>query len=788
MTSSTPRPRTALIYSLFFLSGVAALVYEASWSRLVGLAVGHTAGAAAVVLAAYFTGLAAGQLLGGRLAGRVPPLLAYGAAEVLAAGWACLVPALLDWVGGPAGRGGPDLLRGSPAGQAAWCFLILLPATVPLGVTLPLVVEALADGGGRRAAVAYGLNTAGGVVGIVAASAVLLVSVGVRASGFAAAALAAGCGLTACLLAARRRERPGPVATAGPVDQGGGMRGWAAVAAVSGFGTLGLEVLYTRLFALVFHNSTYTFGAVVAGFLLALSGGAVLAARLGRRFSPRAVAAAAFALGGPALAVSVAAFPRVTGLAYFSAGDSFGGYLAGAFGLVAAFVLPPVVLLGMAFPAALQAAAGGRAVGRVTAANTLAAAGGALAAGFLLPPLLGLWAAFAAFVALFGAAGAVLLAWGKRRTLAALTLAGSGASAGIVAGVTADGRDGGAELVRRWETAYGWVDVVRNPGDGSLAVRQNLHYRHGSTAYAAREYRQGRLPLLLHPRPAEVAFLGLGTGLTAAPAVVDGAVESAVVVELIPEVADAARLLAAANLGVVDHPKVELRIDDARHHLRRTDLRFDVIVSDLFVPWESRAGYLYTVEFYETVRDRLKPGGLFCQWVALYQFGPDQFELVADSFAAVFPHATVWWGQLDAKYPIVALVGSGGPLAADPARLEDRLAAWDAVPGGADPDLRVPADVPALYVGEWVRDPGRPLNTDEHPRLEFAAPVSHRAGRTLSGPALRRYFDRVLARLPAGGVRFGGELGGPAGDADRRRAVQRLSLFGGDAPEGRGEP
>ncbi|MBX9625837.1 MAG: hypothetical protein K2X82_18700, partial [Gemmataceae bacterium] len=190
------------VYALFFLSGVAALVYEASWSRLIGLTVGHTAGAAAVVLAAYFAGLAAGQRLGGRLAGRVPPLLAYGLAEVLAAGWACLVPSLLDWVGSP---GEPDLLCGSPAGQAAWCFMILLPATVPLGVTLPLVVEALADGGGRRAAVAYGLNTAGGVVGIIVATSILLVAVGVRASGFAAAALAAGCGLTACLAAARRR-------------------------------------------------------------------------------------------------------------------------------------------------------------------------------------------------------------------------------------------------------------------------------------------------------------------------------------------------------------------------------------------------------------------------------------------------------------------------------------------------------------------------------------------------------------------------------------------------------
>ncbi|MBX9582072.1 MAG: fused MFS/spermidine synthase [Gemmataceae bacterium] len=776
-------PRAALVYALFFLSGVAALVYEASWSRLVGLAVGQTAEAAALVLAAYFTGLAAGQFLGGRLAPRVPPLLGYGAAELVAAAWACLVPAFLSWVGSPVGPGEVDAFRDSSGGRAAWCFVILLPVTIPLGATLPLAVEALAARGGSRRCgpIAYGLNTAGGLVGIVAASAVLLVVVGVRASGLLAAALSAACGLTACVAASSRRgaNTPGGAAAV-EEEQAGGSSGWPVLAAISGFGILGLEVLYTRMFALVLHNSVYTFGAVVAAFLLALSAGAAAAVRLGRRWPPGRVAAASFSTGGLALAASVAAFPRATGLSYFSAGETFAGYLAAAFGLVVVFVLPPVVLLGMTLPAAIHAAAGGRAVGRVTAANTLAGAAGALAAGFLLPPLVGLWSSFAAFVALFGVAGAALLVRGGSRRLAA---ASAGTTAGlsvlIVSGRLVDGSDdGGVQVVRRWESAYGWVDVVRTGRGDSLAVRQNLHYRHGSAAYAVREYRQGRLPLLLHPRPAEVAFLGLGTGLTAAPAVVDRDVERAVVVELIPEVVEAARLLAAANLGVVDHPKVEVRTGDARNYLLRTGRRFDVIVSDLFVPWESRAGYLYTAEFYEGVRHRLKAGGLFCQWLALYQLGPEEWELIAHSFSSAFPHATVWWGQFDARYPIVALVGSERPIAVDPVRLEDRTDALDAMPGGPDPDLRSRSDLPALYLGGWPRDPIRRLNTDEHPYLEFTAPVSHRGGRTLHGAALKRYFDRVFSRLPSSGVRFDGELAGLVRDGERRRAIQRLSLFG----------
>jgi spermidine synthase len=557
--------------------------------------------------------------------------------------------------------------------------------------------------------------------------------------------------------------------------------GWLAIAAVSGFGTLGLEVLYIRMFALVFHNSTYTFGAVVAVFLAGLAIGAVLVAAVGRRVSPRTLAAVSASLGSVAVAASVVLFVRLTGLEYFAAGNTFTGYLAGAFGLVAVVVLPPVVLLGMALPAAFAAAGGGgRAVGRLAAVNTVAAVAGALAGGFFLVPWLGLWESVGVFVFLFGLTGtAILFAAGRPVLAGGLSLVTAAAAAVAASGQAQVPPSPGEEIVRRWNTSYGWIDVVRSKKDDSLTVRQNLHYRHGSTGKnATREYRQGRLPLLLHPRPSEVAFLGLGTGLTAAPAVADRDVDHTVVVELIPEVVEAARLLSDANLGVVDHPKVEVRVDDARHYLSRTDRRFDVIVSDLFVPWESRAGYLYTVEFYEAARKCLKRGGHFCQWLALYQVGPVEFELIADSFAAAFPCVTLWWGHCDARFGMVALIGSEAPLDLDPDRVFARRAAAGESPRGADPELPAWADLPELLLGRWPARASHSLNTDEHPRLEFQAPVSHRAGRTLQAGELRSYFDRVLVNLPSDGVRFGAGWPPAVTDPDRRRARQRLNLFG----------
>src|SRR5688500_4700123 len=97
----TRRMRQLLVLSLFFLSGAAALIYEVSWSRLIGLQVGHTVQAAAVTLAAYFVGMAVGSHWSARWLPRVQrPFLVYAAAELVVAAWALLTPSLVVLVDG----------------------------------------------------------------------------------------------------------------------------------------------------------------------------------------------------------------------------------------------------------------------------------------------------------------------------------------------------------------------------------------------------------------------------------------------------------------------------------------------------------------------------------------------------------------------------------------------------------------------------------------------------------------------------------------------------------------
>ena len=750
-------PRVA--YLLFFASGAAGLIDEISWSRQIGLVFGHSGHTAAVVLGSYFGGMAIGYALAARWVSRVAPLRGYALAEILVAAWAALVPSLLDGFQAVAPAGLVD--HPSPtirtAARAAIGLVALLPASIALGATLPFLAQAIdpegREGDSRRVALAYAINTLGALVGVVAATSVLLLIVGVRGSGYLAAGISGLCGLVALAL---------PGGSPAPTDRENGAdpdRGeaafWAFTVAVAGFGTLALEVLFTRMFALVFHNSTYTFGLVVAFFLLALAVGSAGVAR--RRGDPERVAGWAALIGSALVAVAVAGFAWITKLDYFGGTGSFATYLGMASILVGAVVVPPVALLGSILPASWAAAgrkgvATGRVVGRLTAANTVAAAIGSLAASFLLVPAVGLWDAFACVAGLFALLGGVLLARAGQRLAAmvGVPLVAAAVALGVNVPRDIDTAPPGGEILRSWEGPYGLVDVVRKRTTGELTIRQNLHYGLGSSTAAGRELIQGHLPLLLHPNPKDILFLGVGTGMTAASALRHPEVASIVAVELNPDVVAAARLyLGDANQGVLDDPRVEVVVDDARHYLASTDRKFDAIISDLFVPWESQTGYLYTVELDRAARAHLKPGGVFCQWLAMYQVGERELETIADSVASVFPVTFLWWGQVDPNLSFLALIGTEAPIKLDRDVLADRLASLRT--GGSESDaylLQSPASFLLHHAGRWtVRDPSR-LNTDEHPRIEFLAPLTHRDREILTGSALRSFQTRVLSRLP----------------------------------------
>jgi spermidine synthase len=712
------------LYFVFFVSGCAGLVYQVMWTRSFGLVVGGTTRAAAVVLAAFFGGMALGNWLGGRFAltSRAAALRGYAFLELAVAASALLV---LGWLALYHGAY-PGLYRATletPAGltalQLALAAAALGPPCIGMGATLPLMSRAVVTGErllGRRIAFVYALNTFGGVVGVLLSGFWLPVALGVRGSLLLAALLNVVAALGALATARGIGEAAG--VTPGAADAGARVRvalPLALVATASGLGTLALEVLFTRLLVNAIDSSVFSFALMLATFLVSLAlGSALVSACVDRLRSPWTLVAAGASLGAAAILIAPALCTRFWG---FSAELP---WLRGPLGaatelLPVAFLVmgPPALLVGTVLPAIWRAAIeraadAGALVGRLTSLNTLAGVVGSLVTGFVVIPRLGTSRGILLVAALYAAVGVTALLQTRRRAAAlavalALVALASLRSWEVVPAILQPG-----QRLIAIDEGEGATVTLTESSSGVRSLNVNSRYTLGSSSGREVHRSQGELALALHGAPRDVAFIGVATGLSLSSILSHPTIERAVAMELLPGVVRLAAAFRKENGGVLEDPRVELQLADGRNHLFGTDVRFDAVVGDLFVPWHAGTGYLYTVEHFQNVYDRLSEGGVFVQWLQLNQASPEEVKSLAASFTAVFADAELWLNQTERGRPLLGFVGFRGRTAAAEGRR--RVGEMRRVCG---------ADV----LRAWST--ATPQNTDDFPLIEFSAAASH---------------------------------------------------------------
>jgi len=820
------RQRRRALHVLFAASGAAALIYQVLWLRALATLFGASAEAAAAVLAAFFLGLALGSELFGRQADRSRrPLRLYALLELGIAAGAALVPAVLllyrslyDGVY-PALAQSPLLFA---VFKMALTALALLPATLLMGGTLPALGRAVVSGGeslGRTGGRLYAFNVVGAVLGAVLATFGLPLWLGVHGT------YAAAIGLTLAIAAAvawiardEPRREPTPAAALPPESSKESQpaidsRRLLAIAFASGFATIGLEVLWTRMLALVFQNSVYSFGSVVAVFLVGLAMGAALVARLLRRIPAGRLLRISLLFTGLTVLLTPALLMWLTdGLQPFGGFGDFLLHSVSVIALTTGVILVPAVAAGMTLPCVWELwrgrAGAGIRLGRPTAANTVGAILGPLVAGFALLPAFGIGGSVSVIAVFYIVLGELVVpssavprrgGW-ERAALYPVALIIFAVASPL--SLPPAWLDAGERLIWADEGARGSVAVVEAGGNRRLKL--DNHYAIGGSAVVVEERRQGHVPLLLHPRPRRVAFIGLGSGITAGAALAHEGVERVVVMELVPEVIEAARdHFAAWNAGVVDAERVTVVAEDGRNHLAGTDESFDVIVGDLFVPWREGVGALYTREHFENVKARLRPGGLFAQWIPLWQVSRREFDIIAATFVSVFDHVTLWRGVFSPAGASIALVAHQDGRSIDMPALERRLSRLRAVDSYEDGFLSELTGFMILYAGglepiaEQLAQVG--LNTENRPRIEWLAPRTLRAVESgaaswLTGPELAELYDRINASptvradrylvgspLPpvayrrAGAVFYSAEVAAAAGNLSRARELRRLA-------------
>jgi spermidine synthase len=264
---------------------------------------------------------------------------------------------------------------------------------------------------------------------------------------------------------------------------------------------------------------------------------------------------------------------------------------------------------------------------------------------------------------------------------------------------------------------------------GTRYLEVNGRFRMGGTSSIRSDYRQAMLPLLLHPAPSNALFLGIGTGATLVggsrmPGVRAHGVElSQEVVDLLPWFAatDAAAAASAPHVTVAD----------ARRYITADSSQHDVIIADLFHPALDGSGALYTSEHFAAVRQRLAPGGIFCQWLPLYQLDLPSLRAIIRSFLDIYPGGSAWLNHYSVHTPMLALIGprDGGKLDLDvlTARLGSLPVGMVIRPVG----IETPIDLLGQYLGgpraltAFAGTGAR--NTDDYPFVTFDASRNVRA-------------------------------------------------------------
>ena len=785
-----PRNRFArFVAGLFFFSGFSALIYQVTWARRLSLFFGSDVYSTAITLSAFMAGLSLGSYIAEKVVDRVKGhLLYYGIIELCIGVYSLCFSALLHAFTPELRHIYQTCFETAPliyqAARIMVAALVLLPPTTLMGATLPLVVKTFVRKDsemGRFGGFFYSTNTFGALTGVMASAFVLIPIFGIEVTTWIAAGINAVVG-TAVLVS--RNLEPGESGggreeevsrEAGPGYNAAHARRAVFCIGLSGLAALALEVVWTRILTLSFSATVYSFSVMLVCFLFGIYlGSRVVSKRVDSLSNPmRDFGVVETWLGASVAFLGVVSYivPPFFGKLVWALSNlhvNFGVASNVAEFLVAGmFIMAPTTLLGATFPIAVRictpdARRAGFGTGRVYASNTAGAILGALIAGFALIPAMGSYRSLLVIAGLFFVNGLVLL-----------RPAGSVASAAWPAGVLILSAIGTVALPRQTVINYNQqnstkpeliyhgegishsVDIVRSPNrDVIMMVDGNIE---ADTSFTQRRHfiLKAHLPLLLHPHPHEVAVVGLGLGITLAATARNPEVEHVQVIELSPEMVEAHKYLKEIDGGVLGNPKVSVRLDDGRNYFSMTDRTFDMITADPIHPRITGVGYLYTEEYYKCIKQRLKPGGVVCQWMPMYNISRRSFDVAFRTFSRVFGNASFWYVRGHGLF-----VATESPFTIDFADLARRMGEEPVASDMASIDIHGPEEFLAhLLMGpkqiqQYLAAAGdEQVNTDANAYLEYHTPSEFLDKTKDIVAALAKYagYDpEIIRNVPAG--------------------------------------
>lgn len=745
-----------LAYLAFFASGAASLIAEVTWNRMLIVVVGNSLNAAAMIIMVFMGGLGLGSFVGGRLiARRRRSLLPYLVLEAMIGLYVLLSPRLFDALEGlflSLADGSGDRAGLTAVRVLVSMAALLLPAFL-MGATFPALIHgaAPASAGGRSARIGYlySANTIGAALGTFAAGYHLLLELGVQFTLNVACglyALAAVCALLGQILlrgepAAEEKPAPEAAPSAAPA------RPWLFLGVATfavGFVSLAYEVMLTRLSILYLGNSVSVFPLVLTGFLLGTGISSVAGTWLYGALRRRGGGERLFGTASLLAAVMLMLTPYLLLSDRFLSPNEMARFtnIAPRNPLpILGMIVAPTVLMGALLPIAirmLQADARGAATRRAATLYSLNTAGGLLGAGLVnhyVVPLIGVQGALVGLTVILAAIGLVNLADPRGRPGRRL---GAAAAVAVVAvllsvapprlmdlyagklAIQTEAHHAEVKLLQEGRAAM--VSVI-DQYDDRLGTYRDM-YLNGVEEASTRYWHVqlfkllGILPVVTHASdgPKDAMVIAFGAGMTAGSALASDEVASLDVVDLNPDIEGINDLFTDYNGDVFHHDRFHFHNDDGRNYLVTSGKEYDLIIGDSTHPRAYDSWILYTEEFYESVKRRLKPDGIFAQWVpVLGSMRGELMNIHLNTFRKVFPTATLWYIYgCDQAF----LMATPEPYRLDVPRLREKLAALPGWFRAEEYQIDTPERVAGFFwmgpdaMGAMIGDETR-VNTDD---------------------------------------------------------------------------
>lgn len=750
-------------FVIFALSGFSGLIYESIWSHYMKLFLGHAAYAQTVTLMVYMGGMAIGSYLASRMSGKVRNLIiGYAIVEGITGviglffhhGFVAANGAVLAAISGIGGPGAAHALKWAVAG------VLITPQSILLGMSFPFMSVGLIRKfnipSGRAIASLYFFNSFGAAFGSLFSGFYLIKNFGLPGTILAAAIINILLALVSYALAkgpgsseAKQDRERSAIASA---DKGE-FSFFLFVALVTGLSSFIYEIGWIRMLTLLLGGATHSFEIMLSAFILGIAfGGLWIRRRIDSLADPvRFLAWAQALMGLMALGAIPVYDATFTAMEYLMAAlartpEGYTIFNVSRHFISLIVMTPATFFAGMTLPLItnilLKRGHGDRSVGAVYAANTVGAIAGVAIAVHLAMPVLGL-----KWLIVLGAAMDISLgAWILARSTATDNYKAAFATAfglaiviaslffGIDAYKTSSGvyRYGimppknTARIVYHKDGKTSTVDMLDHPGgvtlktngksDANIQMRPDLPASIDEPTMAL----LGAIPMAMAPHAKSAAIIGLGSGMTAHTILGSKRLETVDTIEIEPSVVEGAKLYLPRVERVYNDSRSRIFIDDARTFFPLRNKPYDIIISEPSNPWVSGISSLFTEEFYGLAAHYLNDGGVFAQWVQLYEIDPALIGSITNAIETHFSDYALY--NLNDVDMLIVAVKNGKAPQLDKATFDELAASNDMrrLGIGSIEDLKIRRVGGKRSIGPMFATLS-PVNSDYFPFLDVNA-------------------------------------------------------------------